>query len=59
MDADTLRYLGDCSAGIEDKTDGLVLILLGEMAACHHAIPSAAISGSLRPVSTRSGTVQS
>jgi hypothetical protein len=50
VDADTLRHLGDGSARIEDEANGLILVLLGEVPACRHAISSAAISGSLRPV---------
>src|SRR5581483_8232061 len=37
------------AAGIEHETNGLVLVLLGEVSACRHASTSAAISGSLRP----------
>src|SRR4051794_1176362 len=49
MDADTLRHIGDGPARIEDEGNGLILVLLGEVAACRHAMSSAAISGSLRP----------
>src|SRR3954452_18465737 len=41
MDADCLRHLGDGSARIEDEANGLILVLLGEVSACRHAIPSA------------------
>ena len=47
VDADALRHLGDGSARIEDEANGLILVLLGEVAACRHAMSSAAISGSL------------
>jgi hypothetical protein len=49
MDADAFRHLGDGTARIEDEANGLILVLLGEVSACRHAMPSAAISGSLRP----------
>ena len=49
MDADTLRYFGDGPARIEDEANGLILVFLGEVTACRHAISSAAFSGSLRP----------
>jgi hypothetical protein len=49
VDADTLRHIDDRSTRIEDEANGLVFVLLGEVSACRHAIPSAAISGSLRP----------
>src|SRR3954465_3246253 len=35
------RHLGDGSARIEDEANGLILVLLGEVSACRHAIPSA------------------
>jgi transposase len=41
VDADTLRHFDDGSARIEDEANGLILVLLGEVSACRHAIPSA------------------
>src|SRR3954466_4675840 len=45
----SLRHLGDRSVRIEDEANRLILVLLGEVTACRHAIASAVISGSLRP----------
>ena len=58
MDADTFRYFGDRSAGIEDEANGLILVLLGEVTACRHAILPLASAAVYDRVSTRSGTVQ-
>ena len=41
MDADAFRYIANCPARIAHETNGLVLIFLSEVSACHQNSSSA------------------